>query len=1149
MKGNVSRLGFREDRHYSGVFQIQGGLVTDADLGEQAAIARSRTDLLGFDTAGSGVPVEGGVIDLSGPNPRLVPGTVFAEGVRGVVQKSGAIPNLLSLYGAQKDFPNAPDLPGTGDFFLYADVWERTVTSLEDALLSDAGFHGAETALRQMTIAQIKFAPLDQLDELGADDGPLPRQGRGLLTATPVDPTVIADNCDPCADTMAAEQLVANALFRIEVVHVHGTPQAPDRIVIAWSAENAAAVARKNVNPEDFERAGAVYEMFSPITDTHLGVHSANGAVARSTFIEAVADAPNPANGPDGNPWPFIRRWSGKAEIDLTAGTFAKIGSGGVAVNGREVTITTDMLTAKLDFDGKAIVAGDFWLIETRRFAADRIRVVSQTPIGIRHHYCPLLRIKNAAIEALSDAETRRLSFPTLPDIPATHVSFDNVCENRFPGAENVQEALAALCVIKAEDISFDPTGCPRLYDDVGNVQDALNNLCKVDFGIERYLRLMQDWGVVCGVIPRRVSTTEVAWSGGAILDRAGNLGDVRAATIKVAKILADGGNQFASMDALAVALRTGEACLALTIETGGVIKPHLVPKNRAFGSADATFMSVFTACRDAKSPFDFKADFVGVAETKKPAVYKMMMAASSKSLAGSQGLTAAEEKVASKYNADLVTSYRAHIGDDPAGEVLDNKIAAIREEFDPDSATGTLKEALALRANAATYVAIRETEEERTRRCLCDALIPRCPAVGDPPHFVPIACLNGTVDSNGNVNITEVCPYCCRKQAMTWRTIQYLISETRDDIARQLETYCCHRKTKTPRPELNLPDTVLGAMLKPDFDERMYAMGMTRGVSILAGSEPLTRYKVSPNIGDLGVEEARTVLAGEGVDVVDTIRAGDRTAVSKLRERSSIDPDDLVRDNRSVSPGDKVALIVENGVAVDYVKVESGGGKALFDRPAGVAAVPDVDFEGKADAALAEFDEKLASKVAELDSAGAGFDEALNRRREEVAAAGADLARIGETRAGVAAEVESLRNDITRLRAERETIARNISSAAGELDRVRTVHEDVNREVSTVKAELASIVELQKTTLADAARERDAVVNSIRRETPAAAVTGAEADFNTALVNRGVTNVGGLARMSDADLEAAARESRLNLNTARRIRRDAETRINAPIR
>jgi archaellum component FlaC len=337
--------------------------------------------------------------------------------------------------------------------------------------------------------------------------------------------------------------------------------------------------------------------------------------------------------------------------------------------------------------------------------------------------------------------------------------------------------------------------------------------------------------------------------------------------------------------------------------------------------------------------------------------------------------------------------------------------------------------------------------------------------------------------------------------------------------------------------------------MLKPDFDPRMYTKAMTRSISVLTGEEPPTRYKVQPNISDLGVEEAKTILAGDGVDVVDTIRAGDKAAVAKLRERSSIDADDLVRENRSVSPGDKVALIVENGVAVDYVKVESGGGKNLFDRPAGAVAVPDVDFEGKADAALAGFEEKIAAKVAELDSAGTDFDTALSRRKEEVAAAGADLARIGETRAGVAAEIESLRNDITRLRAERETIARDIGTAAAELDRVRTVHDDVNREVAVVKGELASIVELQRTTLADAAREREKLVESIRRETPVTAVVGTEANFGTALVNRGVTNVGGLAGLSDADLEATARESGLNLATARRLRREADARIGAPIR
>lgn len=1147
MKGNVSRVGFREDRHYSGVFQIQGALVTDADLGEQASISRSRTDFLGLDTAGSGVPAANGVVDLTGASPKLRPGTVYAEGVRGLVRATKAVPSALSLYDAQEDFPKAPELPANGDFFLYADVWERTVTNLEDPLISDAGFHGAETALRQRTIAQLKFAPLAELGQLGADDGPLPRQGSGVLKVSPVDPQVIADNCDPCADTVSAEQTFANALYRIEVVHVHGDPRAPAQIVVAWSAENAAAVASKNVNAEDFERAGRVYEAFSPITEMHLGVHQANGDVARSTFIDNVQDVPNPATGPDGQAWPFVRRWDGKAEVDFSAGTASVSGTGGVAVNGRVVTITPGTLTAELNFDNKAIVAGDFWLIETRRFANDPIRVVSETPAGIRHHFCPLLRIKDRAVEALDDSERRRVSFPTLPDIPASHVGFDNQCPKIFDGAANVQDALAALCGLSAEQIAFDPTHCTHLYDDVSNVQAALDNLCKVDFGIERYLRLMQDWGVVCGVIPRRVSQNQVGWSGGAILDRAGTLGDVQDANVKLSDIVDGGGLQFPNTNALNTALGAGEACLALTIEAGGVIKPHLVPKNRAFGPSDPTFMGEYTSCRDVRGPFDFPKYAEAVAETKKGTIDKVHYAATSNAIAGAQMLSATEEKVASKYTTDLLAAYKQHIGDDPLAGVLDQRVTKIDTEIRPQDESGQLRGILALKNIATKYAVIRETEEERMRRCLCSALMPRCPADSKPPNFVPIACLTGAADGQ-NIRIDEVCAYCCRKQAMTWRTAQYFLAELRDNVAGDLEKYCCHQKPGTTKPGVRPVDKIFDRMLKPDFTPQMYAEAVTRSLSFLGGDIPPTKYTVDPP-RDLGVDEARTTLAGQGVEVVDTIPAGDRDAIDKLRAKSSVDSVNLVRGDRSVSPGDKVAVITENGIAVDYVKLEIGGGRNLFDQPAATAAVPDVDFRAKADEALAGFDEKLAGKMTELESAGAGLEEELSKRREEIAAANADLQKMGESRAGVAAEVESLRNDLTRLRTERESIAADISTAAGELDRVRAVHDDLNREVEGVKAELTTIVELQRTTMADAASEREKLVESIRRETPVTAVVGNEASFGNALVNRGVTNVGGLAGLADTDLEAVARESGLNLTTARRLRREADARIGAPIR
>ncbi|MEM7270646.1 MAG: hypothetical protein AAF401_15510, partial [Pseudomonadota bacterium] len=459
MKGNISRLSHRARARYSGVFQVQGGMVTDADLGEEATLARTRADNLGHDAVGCGVPEEGGAVQLGEAGPTLAPGVVYAEGVRGVTQAvGGLIAGQLGFYDLQTDFPLPPDLPNDGEALIYADIWERTVTPLEDGLLSDPGLHGAETSLRQRTMAQIKAAPLEDGSTLGDPGGLLPRVGDGQLTATPIDPETIADDCDPCADVVTAEQTVANALFRIEIVHVHGDAQAPERVMLAWSAENASAVAPADVNAEDFGRAGAVYEYFSYATECHLGVHSDNGAVARSSFGASLAAGATVVAAPEGGDWPFVRRWGGAAEIIFASNDAERVGGGGgISVSDRTITLTTDAFTAELNLNGRPVVAGDFWLVEMRRFADDPIRVVSASPIGIVHHYCPLFRIEGGSPLELTDEEMRRLSFPTLADMPASHVSIVNNCEKLYADAENVQEALDNLCDISAEDIALDP--------------------------------------------------------------------------------------------------------------------------------------------------------------------------------------------------------------------------------------------------------------------------------------------------------------------------------------------------------------------------------------------------------------------------------------------------------------------------------------------------------------------------------------------------------------------------------------------------------------------------------------------------------------------------------------------------------------------
>ena len=126
------------------------------------------------------------------------------------------------------------------------------------------------------------------------------------------------------------------------------------------------------------------------------------------------------------------------------------------------------------------MLRGDYWLVELRTFAdpASRVRLVQATPVGILHHYCLLVRTRRGAIQPLTDAERRKLSFPPLSDLPASHVGFVNNCPKLYAGAENVQDALDELCAISAEDVGFDPTNCPSLYDEAKTVQEALDRLC-----------------------------------------------------------------------------------------------------------------------------------------------------------------------------------------------------------------------------------------------------------------------------------------------------------------------------------------------------------------------------------------------------------------------------------------------------------------------------------------------------------------------------------------------------------------------------------------------------------------------------------------------------------------------------------------------
>lgn len=172
--------------------------------------------------------------------------------------------------------------------------------------------------------------------------------------------------------------------------------------------------------------------------------------------------------------------------------------------------------------------------------------------------------------------------------------------------------------------------------------------------------------------------------------------------------------------------------------------------------------------------------------------------------------------------------------------------------------------------------------------------------------------------------------------------------------------------------------------------------------------------------------------------------------------------------------------------------------------------------------------------------------------RAKQTAEAEKDLAELRAARSQLGAELTVLRKDIEqaqtdlgRLNAEREAGAVELEASRAELDGTLA---NVRREIEVAQADLARISEQQKTVVAEAQKERDAVVTSIRRETPVAAVVE-DQRFSAELARRGVTNLAGLAEMPDEQLKEAASSAGVNLNTARKLKRDADAKLNAPIR
>jgi hypothetical protein len=373
-------------------------------------IARTWIAALRAEDAGLGndVIIRGGDGTLPGA------GRLFVEGVRVFLEQD-------RRYSLQPDLPDPQllaALPADGSLrhFFYLDVWEQTVTSLDDEFLIEPALDGLDTTARLRLISQVRVR--QNLAAGERDPLPVPTGGGRLTTNVPqgaLPDRYPPEPIDPCRDRCLFSENVStgegfvgadNLNVRVEIFRGGEQP------VIVWSRDNASTVLplvaptaadslTLQVAPVDAARlrAGDLVVIEDRITrlqpeGTRLpvlrrlrGVDTATGTLELEDARYVLTASPTAlsAGGPVGRVFApeqgaAVRRWDG-GDLLLTGVRYR----------------LNDGITFSLSGDG--FRAGDYWSFTARVRAPDGaargvVEQLNNQPVhGPVHHFVPLARV------------------------------------------------------------------------------------------------------------------------------------------------------------------------------------------------------------------------------------------------------------------------------------------------------------------------------------------------------------------------------------------------------------------------------------------------------------------------------------------------------------------------------------------------------------------------------------------------------------------------------------------------------------------------------------------------------------------------------------------------------------------------------------
>jgi hypothetical protein len=427
----------------------------------------------------------------------------------------------------------------------YLDLWERPLSYVERPALREIALEGPDTCTRTQLVAQVRLLKGVEVP-LASDAQPpsdafaaLPRIGAGVLSTKDKPAAILGACADPCEPAIAGPYVGEdNRLFRVEIHRAGDVGLAADAATawFKWSRDNAGVMCALVADalagdlsalvekPELFavgdlvELADDVIELNSgPYEDRVNHAKPLRGELRKIVTVNLQTRRVSWEDPTVIDPLeiPFhaalpralrivhhakLTRWDGQAAC--TAG---------------DVVLADGVV---IEFGGKAMCAGDYWLFTTRTVDRSVERLIEAPARGVKHDYYPLAAIHRwrdiAPAPEIVFAEDLRPRFAALPDLDASRVAYD-------PGASGVASDIAG-------------------WDEVTTVQQAIDALCEADLTGDMRLhnQLLHGMGVICGLKLRCAKDrTTIVLGKGYALDCDGNLmhqaGDSAIAIVQMA--------------------------------------------------------------------------------------------------------------------------------------------------------------------------------------------------------------------------------------------------------------------------------------------------------------------------------------------------------------------------------------------------------------------------------------------------------------------------------------------------------------------------------------------------------------------------------------------------------------------------------------